>query len=77
MGGAGDVDVGPGDVVDEVLKLLPQISARHRNLVFFGGQLVFRRIGFEINVKAAAESGLKLSSKLLSLAKRQVECSGS
>ena len=35
------------------------------------------RIGFEINVKAAAESGLKLSSKLLSLAKRQVECSGS
>jgi hypothetical protein len=35
------------------------------------------RIGFEINVKAAEESGLKLSSKLLNLAKRQVECSGS
>jgi hypothetical protein len=35
------------------------------------------RIGFEINVKAAEESGLKLSSKLLNLAKRQVECAGS
>jgi uncharacterized protein DUF4154 len=35
------------------------------------------RIGFEINVKAAEQSGLKLSSKLLNLAKRQVECSGS
>ena len=35
------------------------------------------RIGFEINIKAAEESGLKLSSKLLKLAKRQVECSGS
>ena len=35
------------------------------------------RIAFEINVKAAEESGLKLSSKLLNLAKRQVECSGS
>jgi len=35
------------------------------------------RISFEINVKAAEQSGLKLSSKLLNLAKRQVECSGS
>ena len=35
------------------------------------------RIGFEINVKAAEESGLKLSSKLLNLAKRRVECAGS
>ena len=35
------------------------------------------RIGFEINVKAAEQSGLKLSSKLLNLAKRQVECAGS
>src|SRR5262249_20107578 len=32
------------------------------------------RIGFEINVKAAEDSGLKLSSKLLSLAKRRVAC---
>jgi hypothetical protein len=35
------------------------------------------RIAFEINVKAAEESGLKLSSKLLNLAKRRVECAGS
>jgi len=35
------------------------------------------RIAFEINVKAAEASGLKLSSKLLNLAKRRVECSGS
>ena len=35
------------------------------------------RIGFEINVRAAEESGLKLSSKLLSLARRRVVCAGS
>jgi len=35
------------------------------------------RIAFEINVKAAEASGLRLSSKLLNLAKRRVECSGS
>jgi hypothetical protein len=31
------------DIVDEALQLVPQIQKRFNNVVFFGGQLTFRR----------------------------------